>query len=189
MKNTKKDNGMKASSLKNALISLFFILTIGSAVGFYFINNTLVEFSDDIKKNSPTIASNDSAMKATEALKEFISKNKIISDKASSLIMNSSDSQNKVMTDLKKYANDTGISITDFSFNTTSVPNIGGSSSYSTKLVTITLGSPVTYTSFIKFLELVEGNSPFMQPTGVSISSVDNSKVKVEPITIKFYTK
>ncbi len=184
---TPKENGIKATSLRGLLISLLLVIIVGASVGFYFANDFLSEMAHTIKKENPTISSNDSTMKATSLLKDFVIKNKSISDKASLITVSATNAQNLIMSDLKKYASDAGIKISELSFNTTQSTVVGGTST--TQQVNITIENPVVYSNLVKFLQLVESSLPLMQPAGISISTVDKTKVKVDPITIKFFTK
>lgn len=185
----KKESSMKASSLRGLLATLLVILVLGATAGFYYANEILNDLSIDIKKNSPTVASNDSTMKATDKLRDFTSKNKSLSEKVNLLAVSTSESQTKIMADLKKYASDTGVTISNFDFNATSNSSGLNTGQYAQKIVSITVGNPVAFTNLMKFLSLVENNTPIMQPTGISITAVDSTKVKVEPITIRFYVK
>lgn len=182
-----KESGMKATSLRSLLISLLLLIIIGASVGFYFANNFLSEMATTIKKENPTISSNDATIKATSSLKDFATKNKALSEKASLIAVSSTSAQNQIMSDLKKYAADASVKISGINFNTAQTTNSGGS--FTTQQVNITIENPVVYSNLIKFLQLVETSLPLMQPTGISINAVDSTKVKVDPITIKFFTK
>jgi hypothetical protein len=182
-----KDGGMKASALRGMLIAALFMALIGASAGFYFTLNALTSMVNDIRTNSPALTSNDSIVKATSALKAFTLKNKVVGDKADTFIIASADAQSKIMSDIKKYATSTGISVSNFSFNKSNTAQASTGGDPIAELVTITLDNPVNFNGMMKFLILIENSLPKMQISGINISASDNTTVKVDPITIKYY--
>lgn len=179
---------MKATVLRGILATSLLLLSVSSVLGFYYMMGLLDSYADKIKTNSPTLASNDTALKSTANLKAFNTENKALADKADLFTIPEKDAQNKIMTDIKKYASDTNLTISNFSFNTTANEN-PGNTGYSTKLVTITIGSPVELEKLIKFLALIENSIPKIQATGINISSSTGTQVKIDPITLRYYVK
>lgn len=184
-----KNSNMKATVLRGILASSLFILSIATILGFYYVGGLLAEYANKIKVNSPTLASNDTALKLTANLKAFNTQNKTLAEKAELFTIPEQEAQNKIMADIKKYAADAGITVTNFSFNPSASTGAPSTTSYSTKLVTITLASPVNFEKMIKFLSLVENSVPKMQATGINLSAGNNTEIKVDPITLKYYVK
>ncbi len=185
MKKTK----LKATNLRTVMMIIVVIIIATSGFGFYYaqsqlnamavsVGQKISESAVDGKNNQPTIK-----------LKAQIAGAKTAIDKVSSLTVSSQDYQNQMIKDLNKYSSNTGVSITDYSFSAQAAT--GSSSSATTGSITITLGSPVSFTNLMKFLKSIESNAPKMQIKGIDLSRNQSSAgyVTVSPLTIEVYTK
>lgn len=171
---------LKATSLKNTMISIIVIIIIIAIAGFYFMQDYLnKEFITD-NASKPTA---NLAVDFADITKE-ISVNKVRIESVDSFYTNSENYKNIVNDNLTKYANLTGIVIAAKDWQTDDVSN-------KTKLVTITIKNPVSIDKFIKFVKAVEDSLPKMNLSSLSIKPVakSNTLITVDPIMIEVYTK
>lgn len=191
MKNIK----LNATKLRIIMFIAMVIMLTVSIISFFFIQQKLYNFANVISVNKQEINSSNITPQKVSKLKTEMSniQNEIL--KSSSIAIPIENYQTQAINDLKKYANETGIIINDdYSFNRPtslgiSTQLIAGNSQ--TQPVNITIANPVDYSSFIKFIMLVETNLPKMQLTGINISRVDGSgtQINVEPLIIEVYTR
>lgn len=182
---TKK--GLKATSLRSIFTVLLILITSMSSIGFYFALNAIDEKSMEIKSTSPTLASNETMTDNISELNTFITDNTDLFNKANSIAVDNSDAQDKILTDLNKYAKTSGISITlKFDDTTTSLQTTGA---YTSKSVIVTVSSPTNYTNFLDFLTLTENSLPVLQISSLSLNRLNNTEISIDPITIRYYTK
>ena len=189
-----KKNRLKAASLRTLLILAIITITTISVGGFYFAQNWLKQAAEEYNKTATTSTTSGTNTISIKKLQEGIVQYQPAADKANSIFASSQDYQTKTISDLKKYASISGITISDYSFektdSNTSTGDAQTSGSGQTS-ITITITNPVKFSSLMKFVKGVETNSPKMQLSGIDISKSNNSKdlVVVKPLTIKVYIK
>ncbi|NCQ54047.1 hypothetical protein COV88_02520 [Candidatus Saccharibacteria bacterium CG11_big_fil_rev_8_21_14_0_20_41_19] len=192
-KQRKPKTGLQATSLRKAMITLVVILIILASVGFYFGQDWLTKYAAEVDQTTSGSSASSSSSQALSQLHEEITNNQPIGAKASALVASSQNYQNKIISDLNKYASSTGISIAGYNLTQ---PTITGDDAGATisgvksKFVTITLNNPIPIRSLLQFFKAIESNLPKMQITGISISSSSTKdNVTVDPLTIEVYTK
>lgn len=189
MKKTK----LKATSLRSMMIAAI-IITIGLAAGgFYFAQDWLNTFAISVGQTIAQSTNGSNTSQGIQNLKEEMAQKQVVAGKASSITISSQDYQSQAISDLNKYAANTGISITDYNVAApataeSTLPAING---VRINYITITLGSPIPMTSLIQFLKSIETNLPKMQLAGIKVNQVQGSSnnVSVDPLTIEVYTK
>lgn len=186
MKKTK----LKATSLKSMMVAAI-IITIGLAAGgFYFAQDWLSTFAISVGQTIAQSTNGSNTSQGIQNLKEEMAQKQVVAGKASSITISSQDYQSQAISDLNKYAANTGISITKAAPATaeSTLPAING---VRINYITITLGSPIPMTSLIQFLKSIETNLPKMQLAGIKVNQVQDSSnnVSVDPLTIEVYTK
>lgn len=187
-----KNSGLKATSLRTMLIFLLIILIGAIGYGFYFAQNQLSAFSEStiesINKSNSGIMSSD----GLAAVEQELSLRSNDIEKADSFTSSSNDYQSIAIDDLTNYATGSGISIKDYSFINASEADIVPTSidGVETKYIKININNPITSTSLIKFLKLIETNYPKMQLKGLRLDqSSDTNKINVDPLIIELYTE
>lgn len=190
-----KKSGIKATTLRT-IMSITIFLVIGFSVfGFYYIQSYLLRPYALLAGQSVAKSQvNNGSAKETKDLQADIAKRKPAADLANSILVPSPDFQGQIVKDLNKYASDTGMTITDYSFAQSTIikqkmPTLVGGANLS--YITITLKNPVKFTSFIQFLKSIESNIPKMQLSGVSLNGTQSStdSITVDPLIIGMYTK
>lgn len=179
--------GLKASSVKHFLITVVVLLFGAAAGGFYFGLQSIKEYA--IQVNHDTIDADASAGKVDKLrnFKQYLAESETLVSKANQLFSTESDYQTRAVQDIQKYAGETGVSIANTSFN-----NAGGNAGQSGRTITISLESPVSYTSLLHFLDAIEDNVPKMQVAGISISRSDSGKadeVNIRDLIIMISTR
>lgn len=160
-----KNEGIKASSIRKLLSALMVLLILGAAAGFYFGIEQVREVSVDV---SHTVADADASGKQIEKLQQLksaLAQRQALVDKASQLFATEGNYQSQALTDIQKYANTYGLTVSKTNFGTGTDTQSGVTG----HPVTVTLQSPVPYNKFIQFLDAIEGNLPKMQITNVEL--------------------
>lgn len=184
-----KKKGITAVGFRSLLIVLILFLIGLAAIGFYFAQTALVEYS---KVVTQTIADSTNSGKDVQSLKKLQADINTLQDvvvKTNSITASSSDYQSQVITDINTYAQSAGIGVSNYTFTQTPTATVAGAAQSST--VTLTLTSPMPYTSLLKFLRLIETNLPKMQVSSVNLTRVegDSSMVRTDSIAIDVYTR
>jgi hypothetical protein len=186
-----KKHEFKATTLRLILmVTILFIVCTASA-GFYFAKNYLVNFATEVDNNSPTKTNVEQGTQTVDSLRKDIESHKAIATKANKILAPSQGYETLIISDLKKFATKNNIQISEYTFsqlnaNDNTLTTIPGAQIAAVK---ITLGNPITYTSFVMFLKDVENNLPKMQVRGIAITrdTTSSNSITVEPITIESY--
>ena len=187
---------LKASSLQKTLIVIVLVAISISAVGFYYIQNTLKETAISVGKSiTASAASGNTNTDTAKSLQLKIEAAEPAIAKADALYSTESSYQNQMTTDITAYALNANIKISGYTFGTKSVatttPNSEKSlSDNGTSSMTLSLENPVQFASLMRFLQSIETNIPKMQITNLKITKGANSGfVTVDPIIIEAYIK
>lgn len=187
-----KNKGLKASSLRASMIFLIITLIVVSGAGFYYVQDMFFKKADEISKTSINSSQNDSSSsQALKQVRDEIASYQPLADKATSITV-TNNFKDKVTSDLKKYASQSGVVITNYNSDSPTKPStptiIGG---ITTGHITITIENPVSIEKLLKFFKYIETNAPKMQITGIDITRIDSSQdqVNIKPITIEVYVK
>ena len=187
---------LKASSLQKTLIVIVLVAISISAVGFYYIQNTLKETAISVGKSiTASAASGNTNTDTAKSLQLKIKAVELAIAKADALYNTESTYQNQMTTDITAYALNANIKISGYTFGTKSVatttPNSEKSlSDNGTSSMTLSLENPVQFASLMRFLQSIETNIPKMQITNLKITKGANSGfVTVDPIIIEAYIK
>jgi len=184
---------IKATTIRSTM-SVIIVLTIGlSVLGFYFAQDMLKTFELEVDVVISKANINKNTPSQSNISLEDINKYQAPYKKALTLTTPAQDYQTIITKDLNQYASISGISITDFSFSKSAIMTNASlqNSGTSTNQVTIKLNNPVNFTGLMQFFKSIESSAPKLQPTGINITSIQNSNntVTVEPLTIEFYTR
>lgn len=188
-----KKSKMKATSLRSSMIVIIVIVIALSTVGFYYAQSLLNTFATSVGQVVSKSTAGGGNAHELVVIQEEIAENQAVADKAGLLLVPSQDYQGQIISDLNKYATNTGISITDYKVPKTAITGakapviLGVGINY----LTITLANPVPIASLIQFFKSIETNIPKIQLTGISITQNQGSSINVtvDPITIEVFTK
>jgi len=192
MKNN-KNKGMKATSTRNILAFLMFVVIAGAAAGFYFGLQTIKTYALDVSHTVSDANASGKNVEQLSELKQALADREPLVAKANSLFATEATYQSQVLKDLQKYASDAGITISNTSFDKQSASDTAPiASAVTSESVVVTVSSPVSYARLMKFLDELEGNLPKLQVTGISLSRPTNATgdlVVTDKITITVATR
>ena len=176
---------MKASSLRSFMVVFLFLAISLSAYGFYLAQGQLNDFAISVGQVVSKSTASSTSSQGISQLQAALSEKQTAIDKTNAFTISSQDYQSQAISDLTKYATNTGVLISDY--NVSSPTTTDAKLSY----ITIKFSNPVQTSSLIKFLKLIETNLPKMQVSGITLR--DNPSkvgtVNVDPLTIGVYTK
>lgn len=187
---------MKKSSMSptvlRGLLGTAVVLSIGLAgVGFYFAHGWLAELAVSVSNKVAESSTSGSDLQALSRLQQEIASQQEVATKASSMFTSSQTFQTQAVKDLGIYAAATGITISNFTFGTPATTAVSTGISGLDSTITITLTSPVSYTSLLKFMQAIESNLPKMQISSVNLTRIegDSQSVQIDQLTIGVYTR
>lgn len=179
-------SGLKATSLRKGLIFVLVVVIIGTAAGFYYGLQLVRSYAVEASNKVSDAEASGGQIDQLRQLQQTLEQSDELIAKADSIFATNDNYQTRAITDLERYASEAGIDIasTEFPTDATTPPN--------TRVVTVSLQQPLSYERLIRFLELVEGNLPKMQPTSITISrpnEPNGDAVVVSDITINISTR
>lgn len=179
-----KKSKLTAVSLRGILATMIVLMIALAGVGFYFAQTWLRDYSKTVGQAVADSISTGNDIQNLQKLQGELEERQDTIAKASNLITSTQTYQSQSIQDLKTYAAISGVAISNFSFTTIGATTASGSGGSG---VTVTLSSPVPYTSLLKFLTLIEGNIPKMQVSSMSLGRIAGSadSVKIDTITIE----
>lgn len=215
-----KNIRLTASSLRILLsVGMFVIIGLAGA-GFSFGQGWLKDFATDVSHTTSDAEASNNNLSALQQLRTELEKRKSAEEKAASIVADSKSYQyqDQIISDLTKYANDSGVAIDSFSFSSpatsgapaaqpntnpvTGVQTPGAasgtgaaaapttSSGLRSVSTVVTLQNPVDYNNLLKFIRAVEHNVTKMQIAKISLTSdTDAHKVSSDALTIEVYVK
>lgn len=189
-----KKSSMKATTLRGLLIFILVVLVGGIGAGYYFGHQWIENYSSEVA--TTVVQSNDSNDDVAEGkrLQAEIADQQQTIAKVNQLFSDPSTYQTQVVNDVTNYASALGLPAPDFSFGSTSTgstPTAGTTATAATTgtTVTVTLPSPIDYTTLLKLVRNIEQNLPKMQIAGLNLTRSDDQKVATDALTIQVFTK
>lgn len=180
-----KKAGMKASSIRSLLAVLFVVLILGVAGGFYLVLQQIKAYAVDVSHTVVDSEASGNQINELQTLKQELQDREQLVKKANTLFATSGNYQSQALSDVQRYAQRFGVTISNTSFE----PLAEGSTK---PIFVITLQSPVSYTNLLKFLDAIEGNLPKMQVTSVTLGTTGQASggnVTTEDIKIEIATR
>ena len=190
-----KKSSMTAKTLRGILIFSIFLMIGLSATGFYFAQKWLLGLAGTISQTVADSNATDSSNQSLAQLQTALNEQQSIIAKTQVIAAPLSTYQSQAIQDLDRYASDSGITISNYSFTqpaaaATSTTTAAATSSVASKnqIVTATLTSPISYTKLLKFMNYVEGNLPKMQISSVNLgrsSTGSGDSVRIDQLSIE----
>lgn len=172
-----RDTSLKPQGVRTILAIILTVAIMGGGALFYLGLSTVKEYSAQVNNRLIDADASEAQIRQLQALRQQINQNETLIAKADRVFSSPSDYQAQTLTDVRTYANQTGVSIRSIDFDD---PSNG---SYS---LTVRLNNPVNYPSLIQFITLIEGNLPKMQLTSIDIKrGQSNAKNSVTVNEIK----
>lgn len=184
-----KSEEIKPKFLRNMLLVIVFVLLAVSGFGFYraqdMISQLVIEANSAASRKSSLLTNNQETSSISDA------ETKELADKANNLVYNAATLQSALKNDLNIYANNSAIDINNISIQNNTLESIYRNGVVKSEKVTVTLGSPLHFTSLMKFLKSIETNTPKIQITNLELTNTNANigDVAVKPITMEVYVK
>jgi hypothetical protein len=175
---------MNAVTLRNILIASIVLSLAGIGAVIYYASGYLAsEVSETVHTRiKADLSKND--LDRLKILEKVLENNKASVEKAAQIVSDSKkyEYQDQIVSDINTYAVKTGVSVTGFDFgdafatstrsSAQKTPAVTGVKSIS---VTLTLGSPMPYDNYLRFIKAVEQNLTKMQVAGINITPDEQS--------------
>lgn len=169
----------KPQNLRTLLATLFVVLVIGGGAAFYFGISAIRTYAVEVNNRQADAVASAKQIEELHTLRDQLAKNTSLIEKADQIFATPESYQSQVLNDLKRYADNAGLTITNTAFSDPSESGV-----YS---ITFSFRQPVNYTSLITFLHGVESNVPKLQVSSIALgrAGTDGAKrVKTADIKI-----
>lgn len=181
-----KTSNLKATALRKGLAFMLILTLAGTAAGFYYGLQQIRTYAVEVSNKVADAEASGAQIEQLRQLQQTLQQSDALIAKADSIFATDASYQTQAITDLERYASVAGIDIasTEFPTDAPATPNA--------RTVTVSLAQPLSYERLLRFLELVEGNLPKMQPTSITVSrpdQPDGDAVVVSDITITISTR
>ena len=179
-----KSKSFSPQALRGILIALLIIVVAGGAGLFYLGTEEVRKFVVEVNHATADAEASRGQVKALQTLKNQLSQSESLIAKADQMFATPENYQSQAITDIRNYATSTGLIITKTSFDEQTTD--------SSRTMTVSLQSPVSYAKLIQFLDGIEGNIPKMQVSNINVGHVTSggaSMVSVQDIKITVSTR
>lgn len=199
-----KRAALTARSLRIILAIAIVLILAVSVAGFYFAQKELRSYSATISQLNADAKSGDNNITAYRNLSIELQKNQASAEKAKSIVAQSKEYkyQDQIVQDLSAIAAKSKVTILSYSFGattaasgaatapapTTTTPT-APASGLNTKSVSVTINSPLEYTSLMAFIREIESNPLKMQIGSVSLTKGTGTTVASQGFTIEVYVQ
>lgn len=208
----KNKPALTATNLYIALIASLVIIVAGVGIGFYLIHNKLSVFATEVNHIvAESEDSSNSLQRLQNTEKSLKDNEKAIKDvKNIVAVAESYKYQNQIINDINKYANRSGVEVTQYTFDNasggststsaatapkstgeetpTAEPTAG--SSLKTASVSVAVKNPTSYRSLLKFIKHIENNLTNMQIANISLTGGDSgNEVTTDTFNIEVHIK
>lgn len=205
---------LTAPYLRMILFALIALVLIGTIAGFYFIQGRMREYADSISVLNADVEAGAQNIQTLKALQKRLKDEAAIAEKARAIVAESQEYvyQDSIVTDINKIARSSNVTVKNFTFSdaaaTTTAPAAGttttppvtptapttpgaAAGTVNTRMVSVEIVSPVSYTSVMDFIRQIEKNPLKMQISSVSLQKDQENPTRVVPqsFTIKVYVR
>jgi hypothetical protein len=180
-----------STTVRTILIILTVILTAGLVGGYFYVQDKLSGYASEVGKTTSELAAKENTEKQA-GLDTALAQYKPSVDKAAAFVAPSGSYLGIVTSDLRKYASETGVELSDISPAQAPAIQVNpGVIGLQTSYVKVTIKNPASFTGLMEFINGIETNLPKMQLTGINLThaSGDADRINVDPLIIKVYIK
>lgn len=196
-----KNSTMTPKKLRIILILVMVVIAGVSIAGFIVIHKKLSDYATTITQLNANAQSGDESIQTLEQLKAKLKQEQASIELTRSFVADSSTYNERVINDLTRIANTSGVTITSFNFDSSSTPGAAtpgaatpatpapASAGITQKSVALTIRNPIEYSKFMNFLELIETNPLKMQLSGVSMTKEKGDNITANGFSVQVYTR
>lgn len=146
---------------------LLAIVILGGAGLFYVGLNTVKEVAVEVNHATEDAKASAKQVEELQSLRAQLKEGSSLINKANQLFSTPETYQSQVYTDIRVYADRSGVKIESTDFGT---PSQNGK-----HIVTVKLRNPVSYAGLIRFLDNIESSVPKLQVTSIELSHANNN--------------
>jgi hypothetical protein len=213
---TKSTPKLTPTKLRIILIITMTLLLAAAIAGFYFGQKTLSAYATEVSTKVAEAENSKDSVNQLQKLESELERLSSVRERTKSIVAESRSYlyQDQIIADLNNYANQAGISISQFNFqteaaatgaapatsaapatpdaNSSSPPPVTTSPTPAVKstTVSITLKTPIKYENLIKFIRSIEQNLTKMQISGISLNPGEDAEtISTDSLNIEVYIK
>jgi hypothetical protein len=197
-----KRRGLTATTLRTALSFSLLLIILLAAAGFSVANGWLRDLATDVSHSTADANASRTTITTLQQLQEKLDANQEVIQRASNIVAESQSYQyqDQIIQDLNNYAAASGLTLTNFNFETQadssdnsedqeSTQGVAPPSGINSTLVSVTIQNPVNYDNLLRFFYAIEQNLSKMQITNISLTSAEGSDVASEALIIEVYIR
>ncbi|MCA9338358.1 hypothetical protein KC949_02270 [Candidatus Saccharibacteria bacterium] len=201
-----KQKGMTPKKLRTILIVVLALMIVSGIGGFTLFVNKMSSFAQEVALDNAKAHSSNDDLRILQGLDQRLKDDQIAINRTQQITATGDayTYQTQIVKDISQYATSIGVSIEGYTFNEVSkveTPAATGADTGAaqpltipgvrTSSISLSIRSPVSYQSLMKFLRALELNLTKMQIQGISLTrnTEDSNAVGVGPITVEIYIK
>lgn len=204
-----KKSTIKATNMRVVLVICLLLLLSLMAGGFYLAYLNLKNVSTEVTKVQTEASSSDAQIAALQKTEQDLEEYADVVTRARDIVAESKSYQyqDQIIDTLTTFANQSGLSISSFSFQadsdttgsstaTQQPPTEGGQASASpsgslkSTMVSVQLVNNIPYTNMLNFIHLIESNITKMQISQLSMANGENyNTVNVQTLNVEVYLR
>jgi hypothetical protein len=194
-------NGMTARRLRIVLAVIMFAIIAAAVVGFSIAQKNLADYANSISKLNADAQSGDQNIRTLQNLKVRLDQQQALIQRTRAVVGDSSTYANTVINDISRIGSESGVPVKSIAFvesAATVTPTAGAAAAPTTsasgsgvvkKTVTVSVQSPLSYTSLMNFLGKIESNELRMHVAKVAITEDEGDKVATQDLSIEVYVR
>ncbi len=189
----------QATTLRLCLSVLLGLILVGMSTGFYFLYSSLQGTAEEVSKVQTEAASADAELQRLISLEKELKQYTEVMARAQQIVAESKSYQyqNQIINDLTHYANQAGLGITGFTFQSSQSSSTAAatttastSSGLKTMQVMVQTSDGARYESLLRFMHLIEQNLTRMQISNISINKgKEAGTIGAQSLTIEVYVR
>lgn len=197
-------NGMTAQRLRIVLFIVMVLIMVAAVAGFTVVQKNLANYATSISKLNADAQSGDKDIKTLQELKSRLAAEQDIIQKTRAVVGDTSTYADTVISDISLIGARSGVPVRSITFagdtvaettpqgvpSASSTPTQTFSSPTVTKkTVTVSIQSPLSYTSLMKFLAGIESNELRMHIARVAMTKDKDDSVSTQDLILEVYVR
>lgn len=199
-------NGMTAQRLRIVLAIIMVAIIAAAVVGFIFFQKNLAAYATSISQLNANAQSGDEDIRTLQDLKTRLDQQQVLIQKTRAIVGDSSSYADTVVSDVSQIGAESGVAVKSIAFvdstTTSATPAPAAPTSSSTmpsasgastgvvkKTVTVSIQSPLSYTSLMNFLAKIESNELRMHITKIVMTKDKGNNVATQDLTIEVFVR
>ncbi len=197
-------NGMTAQRLRIVLFVVMVLIMVAAVAGFTIVQKNLANYATSISKLNADAQSGDKDIKTLQGLKSRLAAEQDLILKTRAVVGDASTYADTVISDISLIGAKSGVPVKSITFagdtvaetapqGVPSTPSAStktfSSSTVTKKTVTVSIQSPLSYTSLMKFLAGIESNELRMHIARVAMTKDKDNDVATQDLTIEVYVR